>query len=287
MVNMIEGLEPGSDPVTTDRWKPTIISISDKGQAMFNLTADMDTQIFAATGAPESYFKAKGSTDRMISEQDKTFLSRLKIPQEIVADQIEEKLIIPRIYYELKKKESARELLGEEDKLDQYLKSFDSWMASEPKIPEVKWKEIFKKDETQQIANTVVLLNNGIIDKDRAAARLGITTPSDQGKQDLNKKGIDDPINHEAKIAEDIQKAQEAQEISKDEEPQEQNMQNQMQQLRGQAVVTGQKDQSNRNINDVKDPTQLGGSRYAQHETKGKQGDLSQKSTGLGGSNGK
>ena len=287
MINMIEGLEPGSDPVTTDRWKPTIISISDKGQAMFNLTADMDTQIFAATGAPESYFKAKGSTDRMISEQDKTFLSRLKIPQEIVSDQIEEKLIIPRIYYELKKKDAARKLLVEQDKLDEYLKTFDSWMASEPKIPEVKWKEIFKKDETQNIANTVVLLNNGIIDKDRAAARLGIITPSDQGKQDLNKKGIDDPINHEAKIAEDIQKAQEAQEVAKDKPEQEPNMQNQMQQLRGQAVVTGQKDQSSRNINDVKDPTQLGGSRYTQHETKGKQGDLSQKSVGLGGSNGK
>lgn len=287
MVNMIEGLEPGSDPVTTDRWKPTIISISDKGQAMFNLTADMDTQIFAATGAPESYFKAKGSTDRMISEQDKTFLSRLKIPQEIVADQIEEKLIIPRIYYELKKKDAARELLGEKDKLDEYLKSFDSWMASEPKIPEVKWKEIFKKDETQNIANTVVLLNNGIIDKDRAAARLGIITPSDQGKQDLKKKGIDDPINHDAKIAEDIQKAKDAQDAGSEEPKQEQNMQNQMQQLRGQAVVTGQKDQSNRNINDVKDPSQLGGSRYASHQTKGKSGDLSEKSTGLGGSNGK
>jgi hypothetical protein len=282
MVNMLENMEPGSDPVTTDRWKPTIISVTDKGQAMFNLTGDMDTQIFAATGAPETYFKSKGSTDRMISEQDKTFLSRLKIPQEIVADQIEEKLIKPRIYYELCKKQAAKKLLGEADQLDDFLKSFDSWMASEPKIPKVKWKEIFKQDETQLIANTVVLLNNGIIDKNRAAAKLGIITPSDQGKQDLYKTGIDDPISHEAKINEDIAKAQQEQKVrdesGKDNNP---NMQNQMQQLRGQAVVTGQKDQSSRNINDVKDPSQLGGSRYAQHETHGKQGDLSQKSSGL------
>lgn len=281
MVNMIENLEPGADPVTTDRWKPTIISVTDKGQAMFNLTADMDTQIFAATGAPESYFKAKGSTDRMISEQDKTFLSRLKIPQEIVGDQIEEKLIIPRIYYELKKKEAARELLGEQDKLDVYLKSFDSWLASEPKIPEVKWKEIFKQDETQQIANTVTLLNAGIIDKDRAAARLGIITPTDQGKKDLNKTGIDDPINHEAKIMEDIKTAQQAQKTSEDSSNKDSNMQNEMQRLRGSVNVTNQKDQSSRNVNEVKDPTQLGGSRYAQHELKGNKGDLSQKSSGL------
>ena len=35
-----------------------------------------------------------------------------------------------------------------------------------------------------------------------------------------------------------------------------------MEKLRGQLNVTGKKDQSNRNINDVEDPTMLGGSRY-------------------------
>ena len=286
MANMLETMEPGSDPVTTDRWKPTIISITDKGQAMFNLTADMDTQMFAATGAPETYFKSKGSTDRMISEQDKTFLSRLKIPQEIVSDQIEEKLIKPRIYYELQKKQAAKKLIGETDELDNYLKSFDSFLASEPKFPEVKWKEIFKQDETQQIANTVTLLNAGIIDLNRAAAKLGIITPSDQGKKDLNKTGIDDPMNHEAKINEDIVKSREEAKNRDQNKPQEgMNQQDEMQRLRGSVNVTNQKDQSNRNVNEVKDPTQLGGSRYAQHETKGKKGDLSQKSSGLGPKN--
>ena len=278
MINMLQDMEPGSDPITTDKWKPTIISLSDTGTNMFNLTGDMDTQVFAATGAPETYFKAHGSTDRMISEQDKTFLSRLKIPQETISEQIEEKLITPRIYYELKQKNATRVFLGETDKLDEFLTSFDSWIASEPKIPEIKWKEIFKQDETQQIANTVTLLNAGIIDINRAAARLGIITPTDQGKQDLNRIGIDDPINHEAKIQEDISKAHQEQKVR---EPKETNMQDEMQRLRGSVNVTNQKDQSNRNINEVKDPTQMGGSRYENHKLKGEKSSLGQKSYGL------
>ena len=46
------------------------------------------------------------------------------------------------------------------------------------------------------------------------------------------------------------------------------NEQENMEILRGGLNIAGRKDDSNRNINDVKDPSQLGGSRYAQHQTK-------------------
>ena len=56
-----------------------------------------------------------------------------------------------------------------------------------------------------------------------------------------------------------------------------------MQLLRGGIQVTGQNSTAaNRNEMNVKDPSQLGGSRYAQHALKGKEADISQKHNGLG-----
>lgn len=283
MVDMLQDMEPGSDPITTDRWKPTVIQMSQGKSDILSLTTDIDTQIFAATGAPETYFKPHGSSDRMISEQDKTFLARLKVPQMIVAEQIEEKLIKPRLYYEMKKKDSTRVLLGEVDKLDEYLRSFDSWLATEPKMPKVEWKSTFKQDETQTIANSIALLNAGIINTQRAAVLVGEVPEINKGGAETT--SITDPISHETKIQEIIQEGQK--ENKANEPTPETDMQSQMGLLRGSVNVTGQKDQSSRNITETKDPSQLGGSRYAQHETKGEKGDISQKSSGLGNSNGK
>jgi hypothetical protein len=219
----------------------------------------------------------------MISEQDKTFLARLKVPQMIVSEQIEEKLIKPRLYYELYKRNETRKLLGETDELDEYLRSFDSWLATEPKVPKVEWKSTFKQDETQTIANTVTLLNAGIINHERARVLVGEVPEINKGG--VETEGITDPISHETKIAEVIQEGKEN--SIETEQPQNQgnNMQNEMQRLRGSTNVTQQKDDSNRNVTDVKDPSQLGGSRAASHELKGEKGEISQKSSGLGGKN--
>jgi hypothetical protein len=205
LVTMLQDMEPGSDPVTTDRWSATVVSINQGQSAILDLTSDVDTQIFAATGAPESYFKARGSTDRMIGEQDKTFIARLKVPQNLIAEQIEEKLIKPRIYYELKKKKEIRKILNNEtDIVDDILHTYDSWMASEPKYPKVIWKEIFKNNETQSIANAIALLNAGVIDKNRAAMKVGEIPAIQEMQINLGKVGIDDPLNEnpETKIEE-------------------------------------------------------------------------------------
>lgn len=278
MANMLEDMEPGSDPITTDKWSATVISVNQSKAAISDLTSDIDTQIFAATGAPESYFKSRGSTDRMISEQDKTFIARMKVPQALIAEQIENKLIKPRIDYEILKKKRVREMTNGADVVEDILDITDSYLKDVPRYPKVEWKNIFKQDETQSIANAVTLLNAGIIDVNRAATMVGEIPQTQQQSNDLNKIGLDDPLDKDSKYEPDIVDGKPAEENKMDGFDTQQNMQL----LRGSGNVVNQKDDSNRNINDVKDPSQLGGSRYEQHKLQGDKGDLSQKHNGLG-----
>lgn len=281
MTDQLTDMEPGSDPVTTQRWGATVINSATGKSDILNLTSDIDTQIFAATGAPESYFKAKGSTDRMISEQDKTFIATLKVAQEIVAEEIEDKIIKPRLYAEFCKKMKIKQELAKdgeqtEDVVEKILINYDSWMANEPKYPEIKWKETFKQDLTQLIADTIALLNAGIINHERAAMRVGEISPTQQAAKDANKKGLDEIYgNSNTPIPKE-------QNLVPPNTPNSFNQQENMEMMRG-GLKTGQRfDTSNRNEANVKDPSQLGGSRYAQHALKGKEADISEKHTGLG-----
>lgn len=276
MVELLQNMEPGSDPVTTNAWDSVVISVGKGKSEILDLTNDVDTQIFAATGVPETYFKPKGSTDRMISEQDKTFLARAKIPQSIIAEQVEEKIINPRLYYEMKQKQIIRDFMGEKDAVEEILTTYDSWLASEPKIPKVVWKETFKQDETQSIANAIALLNAGIIDENRAAMKIGEISASRQAVDDLNKIGLDDPIGGNRIIPQDNNQVSEA--IDKRERgntPSNFNEQENMEMMRG-GLNSNSKFRT-QNTTKVKDPSQLGGSRYAQHQTKGSAGDIQEK----------
>lgn len=310
MITMLEDMEPGSDPVTTDLWTSNVIQVNAGKGDIFQLAADMDTQIFAATGAPETYFKPKGSTDRMISEQDKTFIARLKVPQSIVAEQIEEKLIQPRVDYELNIKREVAKMMDSSNPTEEFLRETGSWLADSPKYPEVVWKEIFKQDETQAIANAIALTNAGIIDRARASTRIGEKPIAQQNAEDALKVGIDDPIakdsitdpmeifrgltrgryplqttpapavgmiNPNAQLNEETEIPKSAftnpnkPNVDKREvknTPQNFNEQENMETLRGGLNIAGRKDDSNRNVNKVKDPSQLGGSRYTQHALK-------------------
>jgi len=197
MKTMLQDMEPGSDPITTDLWNATVINAQTSGKDdIFTLAADMDTQIFASTGAPETYFKPKGSTDRMISEQDKTFISRMAVWQDELGDKIFEQLIVPRLDYEIECKRKISESVMNEgiNVNEKVLREFDSYMKDEPKYPEIEWNEIFKQDETQSIANTIALLNARIIDPGRAAARVGEKPISQQTAEDTLKQGIDETI---------------------------------------------------------------------------------------------
>jgi len=281
MTDLMEDMEPGSDPITTDRWRPTVITVGQGKGDILDLTSDVDTQIFAATGVPETYFKSRGSTDRMISEQDKTFLSRLKVPQAIVAEQIEDVLIKPRIYHEIKQKREMKAYMGETDAVEEILQSFDSWMASEPKYPKVVWKEIFKQDETQSIANAIALLNAGVIDKNRAAMKVGEIPPAQQQKEDMNKEGIDDPLTREGKVIKEKERIDEQMptDDSTENTPDDYNEQENMENLRGGLNAGPNFSTNNRNVTQVQDPSQLGGSRYQQHKLKGEEADIKEKHT--------
>jgi len=274
MESILEDMEPGSDPITTDRWNATVISVNQSKDEINTLASDMDTQIFAATGVPETYFKSRGSTDRMISEQDKTFLARMKVPQSLVAEQIEDKLIKPRIYHEFNQKQEVKDYMNGEDPVEKVLKDFDSWLADEPKLPKVEWSNVFKQDETQTISNAIALLNAQIIDVDRAKAMIGEIPASQQVADDINKVGLDDPLSAETPNPPDILEKEKSEESGFD-------MQENMQLLRGSGDVAGKQDDSSRNIDDVQDASQLGGSRYEQHKLKGDKGDQSQKHVGL------
>jgi len=274
MVDMLEDMEPGSDPVTTDLWEGKPLTTGEAKNDIFNLTADIDTQIFAATGAPETYFKPKGSTDRMISEQDKTFIARLKVPQSIAAAEIEEKLIKPRIDYEMKLRKDIRKVLnGEDDVVNMILEQTDSYMKEEPKYPKVTWNEIFKQDETQAIANAIALRNAGIIEEGRAAVKVGEVPTAQQTANEANKVGLDDPLDKEDhnplaefdkyKTNETTVPVNKEQPFGNENPPQgKMGERADMEKLRGSLNVSGKKDESNRNINEVKDPTKLGGSRH-------------------------
>ena len=278
MITLLQNMEPGSDPVTTDRWESVIIAIGGGKQNILDLTSDVDTQIFAATGVPETYFKPKGSTDRMISEQDKTFIARAKIPQTTVAEEIEEKLIKPKVYFEMKKKNSARELIGATDVVEDILTTYDSWLASEPKVPKVLWKETFKQDETQSIANAIALLNAGIIDANRAATKVGEIPAEQQKKEDVDKKGLDDPIDPTASKPHPMEQTQQLEGKDKREAgntPSNFNEQETMEAMRGGNDVNPNFKKKQDAM--VKDPSQLGGSRYAQHQTKGEAGAIQEK----------
>jgi hypothetical protein len=211
----------------------------------------------------------------MISEQDKTFIARMKVPQAIVAEEIEDKIIKPKLYYEVMQKKKIQEYINGKDVVEEILTTYDSWLADEPKYPKVTWKNIFKQDETQSIANAIALLNAGIIDVNRAAAMVGEIPAAQQQKEDAGKISLEMPLSAGVEFQPDVQPQNQQQ------TPMNFDTQANMQLMRGQLNVAGKKDQSNRNIADVKDPTQLGGSRYAQHETKGDKGDISQKHVGL------
>ena len=307
----LESMEPGSDPITTDRWEAKVISGQTEGKTdIFNLAADMDTQMFASTGAPETYFKPKGSTDRMISEQDKTFISRLKVWQEAIGEGIFEHLIIPKIDYEIRmKRETTYSVSGETNVVEDFLREKESYLADEPKYPEVVWNEVFKQDETQTIANTIALLNSGIISQGRAASRVGEKPISQQAQDDAIRQGVDEPLhmpelnsldtNHMIQLLSQGQTLQAASlqsnnakqfitDINKRGNPipntqknpsanqevpargQGKDMEGTMENLRGGLEVKPNFDRANRNQSGVKDATKLGGSRFEEDKLKGK-----------------
>lgn len=167
--NTLQNMEPMSDPITTTRWSAMPIGAAQGKAELLTIIQDLDNQIFSCIGVPESYFKPLGGGDRMISEQDKTFLAAMGERQERVSDMIQERLVVPTI--------NRYDALMSEQLIE-------SGMEPLPKrgwnqYPTLQWRETFKQDQVTTIQNTMALLQAGVIDRSRAARRVGEAPPQE------------------------------------------------------------------------------------------------------------
>ena len=198
METKLESAEPGSDLITTHRWKGEVIQAKQGQSEIYAMLNDCDNQMFACTRVPETYFKAKGTTDRMVSNEDKTFLGSLKQRQNKFADAIFKKIIIPSVNIKFGEQKLNNDLVAEtadtynmvENKGvgSQPLTAIDVsndpvYNSDEPLIeyenfyemnyPRMEFEDITKTDITQEIANVNAMLNNELITHERAAQKLG------------------------------------------------------------------------------------------------------------------
>ena len=185
----LENLEPMSDPITSTRWSASPIGAAQGKAELLTIVQDLDNQIFSCIGVPETYFKPQMGTDRMISEQDKTFIASMQGRQTMVGDQIQDKLVIPIInrYDTLI---NAQLLAEKKDVLPER-----QWNQ----YPTLQWRETFKQDQVTTIQNTLALLQSGIIDHSRAARRVGELPPS--VSQELSRAQELNKITQEVQIA--------------------------------------------------------------------------------------
>lgn len=186
MKSTLENMEPMSDPITTTRWSATMIGAAQGKTELLSILQDLDNQIFSCIGVPQSYFKSMNTGDRMIAEQDKTFMASMAQRQEMVGEQIEEKILRPII-----------------DRYDKLL-NMQLAEANEPLLPKrlfsqypkLQWRETFKQDQVTTIQNTLALLQMGIIDHSRAARRVGENAPymSDELKRQMDLKKVSEEM---------------------------------------------------------------------------------------------
>jgi hypothetical protein len=174
----LEDMEPTSDLITTNKWESTVITGVSKGfSSAMDMISDADTQIFAALGVPETYFKPRGTTDRMLAEQDKTFIKEMKDRQEYFFEELKTKLLYPAI-----------------------LTKFANKYEHIDDVPRIKaqWRKMIMTDESIEIQNTIALLQSQIIDINEARRRLSLPpTPTDRQNDIMNKvvTGPNDALN--------------------------------------------------------------------------------------------
>ena len=163
----LESMEPTSDMITTNKWANNVITGVSKGfSAIFDMIADNDTQIFACLGVPETYFKARGTTDRMVAEQDKIFIKEMKDRQEYFGEEFKTRVIYPAV----------RAKFG--------------YKRDETPHIRLQWRKMIMTDESIEIQNTIAMLQAGVIDMDEARRRLSLPKTQKEAQDDLAKKFI-------------------------------------------------------------------------------------------------
>ena len=153
MFGAMEDAGPDSDMVTSDRWDAVTFSAGNQAKEPVIFTEDMDNQLFGNMKVPETYFKAKGTTDRMILKQDDNFKREMLRIENQFNKQIVEELIKPLLFIKfgphvspLVGKESGKVLIDPVTKEPMEKNNYE--------IPEVMWSEVFEESK-EETANRV------------------------------------------------------------------------------------------------------------------------------------
>jgi ribosomal protein L12E/L44/L45/RPP1/RPP2 len=177
----LEGLEPMSDPITSTRWSANPVGAAQGKAELLTILQDLDNQIFACIGVSESYFKPQMGTDRMLAEQDKTLLGAMQQRQQMVGEQIMDKIIKPAI--------NTYDRMINQQLVETGAPVLPDRMWNQ--YPTLQWRETFKQDQVSTIQNTLALLQAGLVDHARAARRVGEAPPQESAElarqQDLQK----------------------------------------------------------------------------------------------------
>jgi hypothetical protein len=161
----LETTEPTSDLLTTTRWSHEVITGVSKGfSAAMDMIGDVDSQLFAALGVPETYFKPKGTSDRMLTEQDKIFVKEMRDRQEYFSEEIRHKIFYPALRAK-----------------------FGYQSVDQIPIVTIRWRKMIMTDDSIEIQNTIALLQAQIIDKNEARSRLSLPKTSEAANKELIK----------------------------------------------------------------------------------------------------
>lgn len=151
MITQLSQAGPESDLVTSKRWTVNSFSAAQakNDNTVKTLIEDQDNQIFGELKIPETYFKPKGTTDRMILKQDDNFSKEMKRIQHYFGWQLREELIV--------------ELL--ENKFGP---------PTTYKVPEIEWNDILEVNAFERNTDTRETFKSGIITKDEARKEMDL-----------------------------------------------------------------------------------------------------------------
>ena len=149
MFSLMQEVGPDSDMITDDRWSPSAFSAGNLQQNPQLLIDDLDNQIFGQLKVPETYFKSKGMTDRMILKGDDNFTKEMKRIQNDFSWNLSKlnKML-------LEKRFGRREQIKDPETGE------SKWSYE---IPDVVWNAVFEEQITEKSNRTVNEFNAGLV----------------------------------------------------------------------------------------------------------------------------
>lgn len=182
MVTSMREAGPESDMITTKRWLATVVSGSQaKDKSLVeHLIQDNDSQMFSVLKLPETYFKPKGSTDRMLIKQDDNFRREMNRIQNDFNVTLKEKLIKP-----LLEKRFGPQMVVSQDQDGNPVYNYE--------IPDIVWNEVALENMfdlhdniRQNVAAKLLTVNEG-------RKKMGEDELTPEQEQDLLTEGEKSP----------------------------------------------------------------------------------------------